>query len=234
MTKASDNVFPRFLISEGGSTSTPAAGRVTMYAKADGLIYSKDDAGTEILMSAVSLGSVATDTIWDAAGDLVQGTGANTAAKLTIGAAGTILGSTGSAAAWQGTWGDWTPALTASTTNPTLGSGSSVAGRYCQIGKLVEGWGRVTFGSSGTNAGSGQYLINYPVTPANASQIVFGTAIIYDASPATFHLGIVYTNSDTSSMRIAYQGTALIATHASPIAWTSNDAIYFEFKYEAA
>jgi len=36
-------------------------------------------------------GSVATDTIFDAAGDLVQGTGANTSAKLTKGAEGTIL-----------------------------------------------------------------------------------------------------------------------------------------------
>lgn len=51
MSKASDNVFPRFLISEGGSTTTPAAGRVTMYAKADGLLYSKDDAGAETLVS---------------------------------------------------------------------------------------------------------------------------------------------------------------------------------------
>uniref|UniRef100_A0A6H1Z7D1 Uncharacterized protein n=1 Tax=viral metagenome TaxID=1070528 RepID=A0A6H1Z7D1_9ZZZZ len=34
---------------------------------------------------------IATDTIWDAAGDLVQGTGANTAAKLTKGAEGTLL-----------------------------------------------------------------------------------------------------------------------------------------------
>jgi len=47
MSKASDNVFPRFLISEGGSTATPAAGRVTVYAKANGLLYSKDDAGAE-------------------------------------------------------------------------------------------------------------------------------------------------------------------------------------------
>lgn len=47
MTKASDNVFPRFLISEGGSTSTPASGQVTVYAKVDGLLYSKDDAGAE-------------------------------------------------------------------------------------------------------------------------------------------------------------------------------------------
>jgi hypothetical protein len=51
MTKASDNVYPRFLISEGGSTSTPAANNVTVYAKADGLLYSKDDAGVETLVS---------------------------------------------------------------------------------------------------------------------------------------------------------------------------------------
>jgi len=52
VTKASDNVFPRFLVSEGGSTATPAADSVTVYAKADGLLYSKDDAGTETLVSS--------------------------------------------------------------------------------------------------------------------------------------------------------------------------------------
>ena len=59
MTKGSDNVFPRFLISEGGSTATPAAGRVTVYAKANGLLYSKDDAGFETLMSGVGSGVTA-------------------------------------------------------------------------------------------------------------------------------------------------------------------------------
>jgi hypothetical protein len=54
MTKGSDNVFPRLLISEGGSTSTPAANRVTVYAKSDGLLYSKDDAGAETALGAGS------------------------------------------------------------------------------------------------------------------------------------------------------------------------------------
>ena len=36
-------------------------------------------------------GDVATDAIWDAKGDLAVGTGANTAAKLTVGANGTVL-----------------------------------------------------------------------------------------------------------------------------------------------
>lgn len=44
--------------------------------------------------------TVANDTIWDAAGDLVQGAGANTATKLTKGAAGTILRAGSSYAAW--------------------------------------------------------------------------------------------------------------------------------------
>lgn len=62
MAKASDNVFPRFLISEGGSTSTPASGRVTMYAKADGLLYSKDDAGVETLVSGGGGGGIDSGT----------------------------------------------------------------------------------------------------------------------------------------------------------------------------
>ena len=53
--------------------------------------------GTNLSMSGSTLnatggggGNVATDTIWDAKGDLAVGTGADTAAKLTVGANGTI------------------------------------------------------------------------------------------------------------------------------------------------
>lgn len=44
---------------------------------------------------------VATDAIWDAAGDLAVGTGADTAAKLTKGAAGAALSIINSAVAWN-------------------------------------------------------------------------------------------------------------------------------------
>lgn len=44
-------------------------------------------------------GSIATDAIWDAAGDLVQGTGANTSAKLSAGSTSQVLTSAGAAAA---------------------------------------------------------------------------------------------------------------------------------------
>lgn len=42
-------------------------------------------------LTGISSGSVATDTIYDAKGDLPVGTGANTSAKLTVGANGTML-----------------------------------------------------------------------------------------------------------------------------------------------
>lgn len=90
MTKASDNVFPRFLVSEGGSTTTPASGNVTMYAKADGLLYSKDDAGTETLVSGGSSGSFVLPT-FVAAGISATGTGDITPGLPAGGAADDIL-----------------------------------------------------------------------------------------------------------------------------------------------
>ena len=46
----------------------------------------------EMMTYAAALPTIATDTIWDAAGDTVYGTGANTAAKLAAGAAGALYG----------------------------------------------------------------------------------------------------------------------------------------------
>lgn len=45
-------------------------------------------------------GNMSADTLWDAAGDLAVGTGANTGAKLTLGATGKVLVSNGSTAVW--------------------------------------------------------------------------------------------------------------------------------------
>lgn len=77
-------------LSEAAAPASPATGKVTLYAKADGLLYSKDDAGTETALGGGS-GSVATDAIWDAKGDLAVGTGANTASRLAVGTNGYVL-----------------------------------------------------------------------------------------------------------------------------------------------
>ena len=43
MAVGSDNVFPKVILAEGAAPATPAATQVKLYAKADGLLYSKDD-----------------------------------------------------------------------------------------------------------------------------------------------------------------------------------------------
>ena len=51
MTKASENQYPKVTFAEGAAPGTPSAGLVIAYAKTDGLLYAKDDVGTEKLLS---------------------------------------------------------------------------------------------------------------------------------------------------------------------------------------
>jgi len=51
VAKASDNVFPKVEMAEGSAPATPGANKVRLYAKSDGLLYSKDDTGAESLVS---------------------------------------------------------------------------------------------------------------------------------------------------------------------------------------
>lgn len=91
---------------EAAAPSTPAASRVVIYAKSDGLMYSKDDAGTETLMSSGS-GSGIAATIVDAKGDIIAATAADTVARLAVGTNGQVL----TAASGQATGLQWaTPA----------------------------------------------------------------------------------------------------------------------------
>jgi hypothetical protein len=83
---------------EGAAPATPDAGEVVTYAKADGLMYSKDDAGVETPMSA-SAGIAA--TLFDAEGDLIIASAADTAARLARGTDGYALVSTASTVAWE-------------------------------------------------------------------------------------------------------------------------------------
>ena len=92
------------------------------------------------------------------------------------------------------TWTSWTPALTAATTNPTLGTGSSIAGRYCQIGKLVIASFTIQFGTSGTNAGSGEYRLSLPVA-ADTTNLTAG--------PPMGHAGGYNPKGIYSAMRVS-------------------------------
>jgi hypothetical protein len=48
------------LFSEAAAPATPATGKVALYAKTDGHVYSKDDAGTETAFAGITLGTSVT------------------------------------------------------------------------------------------------------------------------------------------------------------------------------
>ena len=160
MAKASDNVFPRFLISEGGSTSTPAAGRVTVYAKADGLLYSKDDAGTETLMSSGPASGIPA-TLLDAKGDLIVASAADTAARLAVGTNGHVL----TADSAEATGVKWAAAgaasITAGTTFMTADVTMTNANQFydaASLGSLAAGDYLFSAAAAYAESGSGSYF----------------------------------------------------------------------------
>jgi hypothetical protein len=102
MTKMSDAAVPSLLITEGTEPAAPAAGKQRLYIDSTThKLKRTDSSGTDVTIEAAG-GSMASDTIWDAAGDLVQGTGADTAAKLSAGTIGYHLraGGAGTALVW--------------------------------------------------------------------------------------------------------------------------------------
>lgn len=77
---------PKLTWPEAAAPSTPASGKVVTYAKSDGLMYSKDDAGVEVLMSSGAASGIPA-TIFDAKGDLIGASAADTAVRIPAPAA---------------------------------------------------------------------------------------------------------------------------------------------------
>lgn len=103
MVRLSESTTPmltlREVATDGSDNANAPDDCRRLFLGEDGKLHVKDSAGTVTDPYAAG-GSVATDAIWDAAGDLVQGTGSNTSARLALGAAGTVVRSTGSTNAY--------------------------------------------------------------------------------------------------------------------------------------
>jgi len=127
-------------------------------------------------------------------------------------------------------WETWTPALTASTTNPTLGTGSSQTGQYGRINKIVIGNGAISFGTAGVAAGSGLYFFSIPVT-AQAAGPVCGSWFAYDASTGAIRVGTLGLDS-TTRMVLQYEGSYM--SNGAPWTWAASDLIRVAFYYQAA
>lgn len=170
-------------------------------------------------------------TTFDAKGDLIAGTGADTFAKLTVGANDRILmaasGET-TGLKWAGEWETWTPTYQ----SITVGNGTVIA-RKRLIGKTCEIFFQLTLGSTssiGTNpvvylphdyknpfgTGNGYYIKGSTVYPA------FGSCAFLSA----FYFQVINAS-----------GTYGIANYCNatvPFSWGNGDIINFNFSYEVA
>ena len=146
-----------------------------------------------------------------------------------------------------GAYDSSTPTLTATVTSPTLGSGSSATGYYKRLGRWVRGKAVITFGSSGTNAGSGDYGLLLPVQPANKIQPI-GIGFAYDnsdqyrfvvATAAVIPVLFAASTSKALLLQSNVAGEGIANGHnpigaAVPFAWEANDQLAITFEYEAA
>lgn len=132
-------------------------------------------------------------------------------------------------------YADYVPALTASSSNPTLGSASVAVGRYAQDGDLVHGWAVVKFGTSGAAAGSGSYRISLPVTAlGHATEFtIIGGSLIADSSVGTVNSTYVLLLPAGGGDFVNLQAAAAL-TNSAPWAWAASDYMRIYFTYEAA
>lgn len=119
----------------------------------------------------------------------------------------------------------WAPALTALTTNPTLGVGGSTNGRYWHFGEIALFWGLIKFGTSGTNAGSGQYRVSLPFIADGFHDTRAPLGNLHIQIAGVNNIGTLnWTTTTTANLRIGGSSTALSHTAG----WTANDEIFYQ------
>lgn len=145
--------------------------------------------------------------------------------------------------AWQtavamGAWLTYTPALTASTSNPALGTtGTIQSGRYTRTGRTIVGRAQLKFGTVGPTAGSGTYRVSLPVAPfvsgVVSPNVVAGSGYMFDNSAASLLLVVPYISLGNQYIELTVEAGTTV-TDAAPWVWAASDEITILFTYEAA
>lgn len=137
----------------------------------------------------------------------------------------------------------YTPLLLASTTSPTLGSGSQAMGRYWldPITGWVRGQGFIRFGTSGVSAGSGNYIVTLPVNAFAFASATTGQSDIFglwSANDASNSIAarwgpLVRSSAGPAAAFLAlYTGSSpVVVTDSVPWTWAAQDAITYWFWY---
>ena len=226
----------KILLTEGDAPGTPASGQSAIYAKTDHKFYRKDSTGTELELGAS--GNVSGDAIWDAAGDLVVGTGANTAGVLTKGSEGKVLTAGASTLSWE-TPSD-SPQLTkiGFNTNPTVGDFvegklyydtlwktlSLEAGRDSTLQVGQEEWRRVY--NTGAMILNGQAVYTNGVYSGGLPHTVTVALANSSASASAFVLGVATQDIDTNNYGFVTVRGNINGIKTDYAGWSAGDSLY--------
>lgn len=182
-------------------------------------------------------------TIFDAAGDLLTASAADTPARLAIGSNDEVLSVNSGALDYRKivaamtdfAFASYTPTWTGTSTNPAIGNGTET-GKYLQLGKLVIGWFLVTAGSTSTYGSGGVYQFAMPVATALSTKMPLGVARVIGG--ATEYIGLLTAGSG-NTFRIAMSSAAVtgdevVVTPTAPMSPASGDSWGGLFFYEAS
>ncbi|WP_242892419.1 hypothetical protein [Actinomadura litoris] len=132
-------------------------------------------------------------------------------------------------------WTSYTPVLTATTTNPTLGTGSVREGAWYRNGRMVVVRANIKMGTSGVSAGSGTYRVSVPVV---AKTLTIGnhqgSCENFDDSANDAHDGVCRITGGTSWNTVELIVNDVVWTSSSPFVLAANDYLGFTITYEAA
>lgn len=137
------------------------------------------------------------------------------------------------AASPQSAWLTFSPAWTATGTNPVIGNGS-IVGRYIQLGKTVFLRASITMGST-TTYGSGQYILSLPVTAA-AGSIQLADAFYFNG---TNYRGYARMPAGATTLSLFAPNTTAgaadrVVSSTVPFTFASTNSISVSGCYEAA
>jgi hypothetical protein len=123
----------------------------------------------------------------------------------------------------------FTPAWTASTTNPTIGNGT-LAGRYNKDGKAIDAFVELVIGST-TSAGTGNYAFAMPFQAA--AGMAYTGAVWLFRNGVTFRTGTALITSGATTALIYFDGVAGQFGSGTPYALATGDVVRFSIRYLA-
>lgn len=138
----------------------------------------------------------------------------------------------------QSAWQAWSPALTASTTNPTLGSGST-SGRYQRVGKDVHFEGRVSL-SGACTFGAGTWYLSLPIAATASGAWVNGVVLVYPGAGSWVQGWLRPQDATKCTLYVPNTATTALLSQVSSTstpggtAWAAGTQIQFWALYESA